>query len=448
MQRFDQFQIPATKTPEGFIQDSPIIGRVGILQYRNPDGSIRREYRPPEEAFSTDSLATLRGKPVTIGHPGLVSSDNVSDIKPIGTVLSTGKQDGDNIRADMVIYNLDTKNRELSCGYKVDLDETPGIAPSGEKFDAIQKNIRYNHIALVKRGRAGSVARLNMDSDQLLDDTYLEDGDLTAEQRKNLSAEQFGLPDKRAYPMPDKSHAQNALARAAQELKAGNLTKEEYDKIVSKAKSILKTDEGEQKTMAKVKLQNGCEYDVPQEVAAEFDSICSQNKDAKAKIAKAATDAETEKTASKKKTDELEAERDTLKADAAKFDEKLKAIEKQHADGLNESIKQRVSLLSIADAHKVDKTDEMTDKEIKISVIKSVRGDEMDLAEKSDEYINAAFDFCKEDSTSRADSMIAQRKAANSRKLAGERDDEADTSVSARQKMIDQTKNAYKKEAK
>ena len=62
VQRFDRFEIQATKTPEGFIQDSPVIGRVGILEYRQPDGSIRKELRPPEEAFHADSLATLKGK--------------------------------------------------------------------------------------------------------------------------------------------------------------------------------------------------------------------------------------------------------------------------------------------------------------------------------------------------------------------------------------------------
>ena len=141
----------------------------GILEYRNSDRSTRREFRPPEEAFSADSLGTLRGKPVTIGHPGLVTSVTMAKANAIGTILTEGKQDGDNIRADLVIYNLDTKGRELSCGYSVDLEETPGEY-QGQKYDAIQRDIRYNHVAVVPKGRAGSVARLNMDGNEIYED--------------------------------------------------------------------------------------------------------------------------------------------------------------------------------------------------------------------------------------------------------------------------------------
>jgi hypothetical protein len=39
---------------------------------------------------------------------------------------------------------------------------------------------------------------------------------LTAKQRKAIPASEFGLPGKRAYPMPDKAHAVAAKARATQ----------------------------------------------------------------------------------------------------------------------------------------------------------------------------------------------------------------------------------------
>ena len=39
---------------------------------------------------------------------------------------------------------------------------------------------------------------------------------LTSRGRKALSKSQFALPGKRAYPIPDKAHARNALARVAQ----------------------------------------------------------------------------------------------------------------------------------------------------------------------------------------------------------------------------------------
>lgn len=169
MQRFDQVTFAATKTAEGFIRDTPIVGRTGILVYRNADGTERKEYRPPEEAFKADSLASLQGKPITIGHKAYVTAGNAAQVAPIGSVLSAGRQDGDTIRADIVIYNLDTSARELSCGYTLDLDETPGTTPEGEHYDAIQRNIVYNHLAVCSRGRAG-VARLNMDGSQMIDE--------------------------------------------------------------------------------------------------------------------------------------------------------------------------------------------------------------------------------------------------------------------------------------
>lgn len=174
MQRFDQVTFAATKTAEGFIRDTPVVGRTGILLYRNADGTERREYRPPEEAFKADSLASLQGKPITIGHKAFVTAGNAAQVAPVGSVLSAGRQDGDTIRADIVIYNLDTSARELSCGYTLDLDETPGTTPEGEHYDAIQRNIIYNHCAIVPKGRAG-IARLNMDGEQVLEEEQEEE---------------------------------------------------------------------------------------------------------------------------------------------------------------------------------------------------------------------------------------------------------------------------------
>ena len=62
---------------------------------------------------------------------------------------------------------------------------------------------------------------------------------LTEKQRDKLPDSRFGLPDEHKYPMPDESHARNAKARAAQQVKKGNLTKSEQDKIDRKADRII-----------------------------------------------------------------------------------------------------------------------------------------------------------------------------------------------------------------
>lgn len=64
---------------------------------------------------------------------------------------------------------------------------------------------------------------------------------LTAARRKRLPKSSFGLPGRRAYPMPDKSHAANAKARASQAVKAGRMSKSTERKIDAKANRKLGT---------------------------------------------------------------------------------------------------------------------------------------------------------------------------------------------------------------
>jgi hypothetical protein len=62
---------------------------------------------------------------------------------------------------------------------------------------------------------------------------------LDEKHRDKLKSSQFGLPDERKYPMPDESHARNAKARAAQQVKQGNLSKSDEHKIDRKADRVL-----------------------------------------------------------------------------------------------------------------------------------------------------------------------------------------------------------------
>ena len=166
--RLDSYPVAAASfTPEGFLLDKPVVTSTGIFEYHNNDGSLRRELRLPDEVFNRDSLSSYKGKPVVITHDaGLITKDNVAQ-NQIGTILSDGKRDGDDVRAEIVIHDTDAmkdcKFKELSLGYNLDLDETPGIW-NGQRYDAIQRNIRINHLALVREARAGEQARLNIDS--------------------------------------------------------------------------------------------------------------------------------------------------------------------------------------------------------------------------------------------------------------------------------------------
>jgi hypothetical protein len=66
--------------------------------------------------------------------------------------------------------------------------------------------------------------------------------ELKEKKRDSLKSSTFGLPEERKYPMPDKSHAANAKARASQQVHEGNLTKAEQAKIDRKADKILDKD--------------------------------------------------------------------------------------------------------------------------------------------------------------------------------------------------------------
>ena len=166
--RYDRATIKAEVTDEGFLVDSPIVGRVGIQLYKNADGSVRREFRPPEEVFNSDSLNSFVGKPITDGHPAeMVNSKNAKSLL-VGAIHTEGKQDGENVVAGITIHDADMIDkvmnggkRELSLGYKLDIEEIAGEW-NGQQYDAIQRNIRINHLAIVPRGRAGN-ARLNLD---------------------------------------------------------------------------------------------------------------------------------------------------------------------------------------------------------------------------------------------------------------------------------------------
>jgi hypothetical protein len=162
VQRYDMLEIKAVVSPEGWIKDRPVLTRAGIFEYRRPDGKVIKEYRPEAEVFHADSLGSLSGIPITNGHKGMVSASVPTPI--IGAVLSPGVQQGRDMVADIVIHNTAAlgSRRELSLGYTAQMDETPGTW-EGQSYDAIQKNIRHNHLAVVDKGRAGN-ARLRLDS--------------------------------------------------------------------------------------------------------------------------------------------------------------------------------------------------------------------------------------------------------------------------------------------
>lgn len=187
--RYDRSEFKSHRDAStGFLYSDSVVARTGILLYRNPDGTARRELRLPAEAGSAAALTSMKGKPIVVTHKGgNVNKDNARG-RVVGTMLS-GRQDGPYTRSELVVMDGEAIKKaesgelaELSLGYKLRLDETPGYYHAGrneirqdaaegfEPFDAIQRDLEINHVAFVPRGRAGSVARLNLDGDEISDE--------------------------------------------------------------------------------------------------------------------------------------------------------------------------------------------------------------------------------------------------------------------------------------
>lgn len=66
-----------------------------------------------------------------------------------------------------------------------------------------------------------------------------ETGKLDAAKRAVIPKSEFGLPGSRKYPMPDRSHAANAKARATQMVEKGKLSSASAAKIRAKANHML-----------------------------------------------------------------------------------------------------------------------------------------------------------------------------------------------------------------
>lgn len=160
-------------TDEGFLRVPGRVARTGIQQYLarelQLDGDpnrIVRVYRPADEVFNADSLATYGSAVLTNDHPkSLVNAETYKSLT-VGDSHGAGRQDGDFVVCDLVfkdkaaIQAIMSGKCELSAGYTAEYIEEPGVTKDGEPYDYIQRNIKINHIALVDSARAGANARV------------------------------------------------------------------------------------------------------------------------------------------------------------------------------------------------------------------------------------------------------------------------------------------------
>lgn len=169
------------RTTDGYLVADARAARAGVQIYsgvecdpENQHGMKARDtvrvYRPEEQVFARDTLASFAHRPLTVGHPADAVTAATWKTVAVGHTGDEIARDGEFIRVPMMvadvgaIASIEAGDRELSAGYTCDLIFGEGRTPAGEAYDAVQQNIRANHIAIVKRGRAGSEVRIGDDA--------------------------------------------------------------------------------------------------------------------------------------------------------------------------------------------------------------------------------------------------------------------------------------------
>jgi uncharacterized protein len=160
-------------TKEGFlICRNAVIASIGAREYAptetsevkpNVEGKVFI-MRPSDVLFSDDTINSLEGKPVTLGHPPVdsVTGDNWKQYA-VGSISHVRKGEGHTagcLVADLMIFEpkaieavFNGVAKELSCGFKSNvIDQGGGIG--------IETNFIGNHVALVPQGKGGATCSL------------------------------------------------------------------------------------------------------------------------------------------------------------------------------------------------------------------------------------------------------------------------------------------------
>lgn len=178
----DRIQVPTkrTMTDAGQMIVPCAFARTGVQLYtakqlnlkdREPNELIE-VHREAADVFHVDSMASFRSAPVTVGHPKdadgkpiAVTIDNSVELQ-VGMLEGAPHRMEDTLSGVLVLTHqkalvaLDNDESELSAGYVCDIEEVDG--------KLFQRNIKANHIAIVKRGRAGSSCRISDDAEDVI----------------------------------------------------------------------------------------------------------------------------------------------------------------------------------------------------------------------------------------------------------------------------------------
>lgn len=252
MYLLDKINITArTFTDEGYlIVKDARIARTGIQEYyagelgltdRDPTDVIKL-YRPEAEVFNQASMDSFINKPVTNNHPQeLVDAKNAKELS-VGYSGEIIARDGIFLTAKLVVTDdeaireIQSGKVELSNGYTSEIEFTAGVNDAGESYDAIQTDIKGNHIAIVKMGRCGSECKI---SDEL------NEGNI-AMKKILIDGIEYEAPDQTAQAVGKvisdaETSVKTAEKKAEDAEEEANKEKAEKEKMEKDHKSVIDT---------------------------------------------------------------------------------------------------------------------------------------------------------------------------------------------------------------
>ena len=147
------------KTPEGYYQGNVVCTGIGVFRYLDQNKKFVQRLRDVDDVKA--ATASINCKPITLQHPNKpVNVNNVKDLQ-VGMTANDASFDGLNNRVTVTITNKDAIDaidrgdvKAFSMGYRCSVIDNDGVW-QGVHHDQQQKDIVYNHLALVTKGRAG-----------------------------------------------------------------------------------------------------------------------------------------------------------------------------------------------------------------------------------------------------------------------------------------------------
>ncbi len=156
------------------ILDNPMT-KIGVFPYLgrqiSPELEPDRIYqvlRPEEELTKPETLKSLELIPLINDHTMIGTEPGMKPAEDVGVEGTTGtnvKTNGRLITNDLKCYTENIKDlisngkKDLSMGYRCRYELSSGEF-EGQHYDAIQRDVIFNHIALVDEGRMGSDVRV------------------------------------------------------------------------------------------------------------------------------------------------------------------------------------------------------------------------------------------------------------------------------------------------